>query len=155
MASKINLLRLAPICLLAFGSAFSQPNDKDMPQKEIHKNPFMVASNVPVDYAKVTSKDVEDYSKTTINRINFMATAIKNQKATTFDNVFGAMDKIFNLNNTTSNNCFMLYWVSPDAEIRKKGLAGYQLLDSLNVMVNSDKGIYNKMISFKASPGYG
>jgi thimet oligopeptidase len=144
MTLKKNLLYLAlPICLLSITNGFSQEN-----------NPFLVGSNVVVDYAKVTSKDVENYAKVTIADVASMITAIKGQKTPTFENVFGSLDDIQNKISTTSNNCFMMYWVSTDAAIRDKGLASYQLLDSLSTAIYSDKGIFDKMVSFKKSPAY-
>ena len=144
MALKKNLIYLAlPICLFSISNSFSQD-----------KNPFFVASNVPVDYSKVTSKDVEGYAKQTLAEVTSMIAAIKNEKTETFANVFVAMDDIKNKIGTTSNNCFMLYWVSTDASIRDKGLAGNQLMDSLSTGINSDKAIYDKMKNFKNSPSY-
>ncbi|MCF6128808.1 Zn-dependent oligopeptidase [Flavobacterium sp. AS60] len=148
MTLKKNLLCLVlPICLFSFNS-FSQSDIK------ASGNPFLVGSNVVVDYAKVTSQNVEDYAGHTINDITKMVATIKKQKTATFTNVFGAMDEIKNKLGTTSNNCFMLYWVSTDAAIREKGLASYQLIDSLGTVIYSDKGIYNKMIGFKKSAAY-
>jgi thimet oligopeptidase len=144
MTLKKNLLYLAlPICLISITNIFSQES-----------NPFLVGSNVVVDYAKVTSKDVENYAKTTIADVASMITTIKGQKTPTFENVFGSLDDIQNKISTTSNNCFMMYWVSTDASIRDKGLASYQLLDSLSTAIYSDKGIFDKMVSFKKLPAY-
>lgn len=148
MTLKKNLLFIAlPICLLSINS-FSQSAMKASP------NPFLVGTNGVVDYARVTSKDVEAYANHTIKEVTAMADAIKRQKKATFTTVFGMMDEIKNKMGTTSNNCFMLYWVSNDAAIRDKGLASYQLLDSLGTVIYSDKGIYDKMISFKKSADY-
>ena len=145
MALKKNLLYLAlPICLFTVSTSFSQSDN----------NPFLVASNTPVDYAKVTSKNVEDYAKHTLTEVKAMIAAIKNEKTTTFANVFAAIDDVKNKITTTSNNCFMLYWVSTDADIRDKGLVGNQLMDSLSTGINSDKAIFDKMINFKKSPSY-
>ena len=149
MSLKINLLCLAfPICLFSVNTSFSQSN------KKTTTNPFLAGSNVPVDYAKVTSKDVEAYAKHTIADVSSKIASIKKQKTTTFTNVFGAMDDIKNKMNTVGNNCFMLNWVSTDSVIRAKGTAGYQLLDSMSTAIYSDKGIYNKMKSYKVSDSY-
>ncbi|TDD96221.1 M3 family metallopeptidase [Flavobacterium cellulosilyticum] len=118
------------------------------------KNPFLVDLNIPIDYAKVTAKDVEAYANQSVNDVNTMIASIKKQKSATFLNVFGAMDDISNKISKTSNNCFMLYWVSTDSLIRAKGLSGYQLLDSLSTSIHSDKGIYDKMLRFKSSKSY-
>lgn len=148
MTLRIPFLCFAlPIYLLSVNS-FSQSDMK------ASSNPFLAGSNVVVDYAKVTSQNVENYAGQTINEVTKMVTAIKNQKKATFSTIFGAMDEIKNKMGTTSNNCFMLYWVSTDATIREKGLASYQLLDSLGTVIYSDKGIYNKMIGFKKSASY-
>jgi thimet oligopeptidase len=135
------------ICFVAATDSFSQSKDNT-------SNPFLVGMNVTVDYAKVTPAHVEDYAKHTVKEVTSIISTIKNQKTATFENVFGAMDNIKNKIGTTSNNCFMLYWVSTDAAIRDKGLAGYQLLDSLSTSMYSDKGIYTKMLSFKSSAAY-
>ena len=149
MTLKNTLLYLAlPICLFSVSNSFSQSN------KKVAANPFFVGSNVVVNYAEVTSKDVEEYAKHTITDVTLIVSNIKSQKTTTFKKVFGALDEIKNKMGTTGNNCFMLYWVSTDADIRAKGLASYQLLDSLSTVIYSDKGIYNKMKSFKKSASY-
>ena len=147
MTLKNTLLCLAfPICLLSVTNSFSQ--------SKTSANPFFVGSNVVVDYAKVTSKDVEAYAKRTINEVNSMLSTIKSQKTPTFKNIFGAMDNIRNKMGTTGNNCFMLYWVSNDSITRAKGIASSQLLDSVGTAISSDKGIYDKMIRFKKSVAY-
>ena len=46
-------------------------------------NPFLAGSNVPVNYAKVTSKDVEAYAKRTIAEVTTMIATIKKQKEAT------------------------------------------------------------------------
>ena len=149
MALKKKLLCFALIvCLISVTKSFSQSNRKTL------DNPFLKGSNVPVNYAKVTSKDVEEYTKHTIAKVTKMIVSIKKQKTTSFANVFDAMDEIKNKIGTASNNCFMLNWVSTDSIIRTKGLASYQLLDSLSTTIYSDMGIYNKMKSFKASSSY-
>ncbi|MGC4041778.1 MAG: M3 family metallopeptidase [Flavobacterium sp.] len=132
------------ICVLSAYNGFSQTND----------NPFNVGMNVPVDYAKVTPKNVEDYSKNTVTEVAAMLSDIRKQPTATFANVFEAMDNIRNKMGTTANNCFMLYWVSTDADIRAKGLKASQLIDSLSTSMLSDKVIYNKMLSFKSTPAY-
>ncbi|MDI1317766.1 M3 family metallopeptidase [Flavobacterium sp.] len=149
MALKKNLLYLAiPICFFSVAKSTAQSN------KKTAKNPFLVGMNVPIDYAKVTSKNVEEYAKHTISEVNTMLATIKKQKTPNFTNVFVAIDDIRNKIGSTSNNCFMLNWVSTDSIIRTKGLASYQLMDSLSTAIYSDKGIYDKLISFKKSAGY-
>ncbi len=134
-----------PICLFSISQSTAQ---------EERKNPLLTDFNVPVEYAKVTSKDVEQYAKNTVADISTMIASIKKQKTPNFTNIFVALDDIRNKTNTTSNICFMLYWVSTDEATRNKGLAGYQLLDSLSTSLYSDKEIYTKMKAVKASPEY-
>lgn len=148
MRSTIKLQYFAFIlCLMAATTSFSQSQEESA-------NPFLVGMNVTVDYAKVTPKDVQDYAKHTVKEVTSILSTIKGEKTVTFENVFGALDDIKNKIGTTSNNCFMLYWVSNDADTRAKGLAGYQLLDSLSTAMYSDKAIYTKMLSFKSAAGY-
>ncbi len=137
-----------PIFLFSITTGFSQTNNKPT------NNPFLVDMNTPVDYAKVTSKDVSAYAKQTVSEVIEMLATIKNQKKVSFSNVFGAMDAIKNKINTASNNCFMLNWVATDSILRMKGLAGYQLMDSLSTGIYSDKEIYTKMKSFEESTKY-
>jgi thimet oligopeptidase len=117
-------------------------------------NLFNTALNVPVDYAKVTPMDLVAYSQQTVDEVKMLMNSIKQQKALTFDAIFGKMDEINNHISKASNNCFMLYWVSTDSLIRSNGLAGYQLLDSLSTAIYSDKDIFTKMQDFKASSAY-
>lgn len=145
---KYLLCSALPICMFSISNSYSQPGAKPS------GNPFLAGSNAPVDYAKVTSKDVEGYAQHTIADVTSIIKSIKKQKTATFTNVFGAIDDIKNKMGTASNNCFMLNWVAPDSIIRAKGLASYQLLDSLSTVIYSDKGIYKKMKSFKASAAY-
>lgn len=123
-------------------------------RNDMNNNPFLAGLNVPVDYARVTPGHVEDYSARTLAGVKTMLSVIKNGQSPTFDNVFVAMDDINNKLNTARNNCFMLYWVSTDSLTRQKGLAGFQLLDSLSTDMLSDKEIYNKMTRFKSSDAY-
>jgi thimet oligopeptidase len=150
MTKKMKLQYLAfLICLMSSNTIFSQ----QLTTKKTG-NPFLVDVNVSVDYDRVTPKYVEEYAKLTVNKVASVITDIKKEKMVTFENVFGAMDDIKNMIGTTSNNCFMMYWVSTDSIVRAKGLAGYQLMDSLSTSLSSDKDIYNKMLSFKSSDDY-
>jgi hypothetical protein len=80
MSLKKNLLYLTlPICLFSVSNSFSQANMKTL------GNPLLAGSNVPVSYAKVTSKHVEEYAKNTIAEVTTMIASIKKQKAATFD----------------------------------------------------------------------
>ena len=149
MTLKMKLMCFAfLICFLSTSKNYSQS------KKKILNNPFFVDVNVPIDYAKVSAKNVEDYANSTLVEVTAMIAKIKKQKSPTFSNIFGAMDDINHKISTTSNNCFMLYWVSPDSLIRAKGLTGYQKIDSVSTGIYSDKVLYSKMLSFKASKSY-
>ncbi len=136
------------LIVLAGCQSFGQPKTNPM------KNPFLAELNAPIDYAGVSAEDVTQYARMTLSDVESVLAAIKKQKAATFENVFISLDDIHNKLTTARNNCFMLYWVSPDARIREKGLAGYQLLDSMAVDMRSDREIYAKMTAFKTSSGY-
>jgi len=123
------------------------------PEKPMN-NPFVVGLNEPVDYAQVSAQDVEAYARLTVDNAVVAADAIKNTTDPTFENVFAALDDIYNNMYIASNNCFMLYWVSPDSATRANGLAGYQLIDSLSTSLYSDKAIFNNMKAFESSPDY-
>ncbi len=144
MTLKMKLFLALPICLFSISKSVSQSE----------RNPFLVTGNVPVDYARVTANDVSEYAKLTASDATAKVQAIKSQKTANFDNVFEALDEIKNRMTTTSNNCFMLYWVATDAAIRDVGLASYESLNALLTNINSDKGIYDKMIAFKATSAY-
>ena len=127
------------------------------PDKSIEKladNPFFHDLNVPVDYANVSADDIEDYATFTLKSVNNRIDAIKKVENPTFKNVFAAMDDIYNEISKASNNCFMLYWVSPDSISRVKGFSGYQLMDSISSGIYSDKEIFNKMREFNESSSY-
>ncbi|MBW6535791.1 MAG: Zn-dependent oligopeptidase [Mariniphaga sp.] len=117
-------------------------------------NPFLKNINVPVDYANVSASDIEEYANYTLERTVSDLKKIKQNETFLFENLFGAFDEIENNMFKASNNCFMLYWVSPDILSREKGLAGYQMLDSLSTTFYSDKEIFDKMISYKSSDIY-
>lgn len=136
------------ICILTSFNALVQATDRSA------RNIYQVGLNIPVDYAKVTPQAIEAYAQQTMQEVNSLLNTIKEQKTVSFSNVFEAMDEIYNRINTTSNNCFMMYWVSGDSLIRANGLSGYQLLDSLSTAMLSDKGIYTKMLAFKSTAAY-
>lgn len=135
------------VCVMAACQSFSQT-------EPTMKNPLLAGFNVPIDYAKVSAADVEGFAKATMADVQAILATIREQPTATFENVFVPMDDIGNKLYTGRNNCFMLYWVSPDAQIREKGLQGYQLLDSLATSLRSDKAVFAKMKSFKASGAY-
>ena len=59
------------ISLISVTKSLSQSNIKT------HDNPFLKSSNVSINYAKVTSKDVEEYAKHTITEVTRMIASIK------------------------------------------------------------------------------
>ncbi len=121
---------------------------------EPSQNPFLVDVNVPVEYAKVTAADVEEYARFTVTAVNADIAAIKAQPTETFENIFVAMDDLNNKINVAYSNCHMMFWVSPDSLIRAKGLWGFQMLDSVSTGIYSDKDLFAKMVSFKSSDAY-
>ncbi len=118
------------------------------------ENPFLKGNNIPVDYANVTYNHIEEYANFTLNSTLSTLKEIKQNSAPSFENLFGKFDDIANNMYKAANNCFMLYWVSPDSLSRVKGLAGYQMLDSLSTTINSDRELFEKMMSFKSSENY-
>lgn len=136
------------LCLAPIFNCYSQSNENRS------TNPFLVDSNVTVKYAAITPKEVTEYATNTIDDVSKRISEIKKQPTETFATIFEAMDDVKNKINTTSNNCFMLYWVATDSIIRAKGLSNYQLLDSLTTSINSDKELYTKMLRFKGSSSY-
>jgi thimet oligopeptidase len=120
-------------------------------QTDSTKNPFLTELNVPVDYANVSANDIEEYASITLENVLTEVNKIKQNEAPTFDNVFATIDDIYYKIDVAGNNCFMLYWVSPDSLSRVKGLAGYQLLDSLATTIYSDKAIFDMILQFKQS----
>ena len=121
---------------------------------EKSSNPFLAGMNVPIDYAKVSAKDVEDYAIHTVKAITSGLEAIKAQPSETFENVFVAMDDVNNKISVAYSNCHMMFWVSPDSLIRAKGLWGFQMLDSVSTGIYSDKELFTKMINFRSSDAY-
>lgn len=117
-------------------------------------NPFLVPLNEPIDYAKATAVDLEEYTLLTLSEAVKDIESIKAVESPSFDNVFAAMDAANNKMNKASNNCFMLYWVSPDSLTRVTGLSGYKKIDSLFTVIYSDKGLFNQMLSFSNSIDY-
>jgi len=117
-------------------------------------NPFLTELNAPVDYANVSAEDIKAYARITLTEASTGIEAIQQTQTPTFQTVFAAMDDIINTINIASNNCFMMYWVSPDSLSRVNGLQGYQLLDSLSTAIYSDKALFNQMVQVKQSKEY-
>lgn len=118
------------------------------------KNPFDAALNVPIEYGKISAADVEDYAAQIVKEAVEGIAAIRNQKTETFDNIFGAIEEMNSKIGVAYSNFHMMYWVSPDSLIRAKGLASFQLLDSVSTLIFTDRDIYKKMLSFKNSTAY-
>jgi Zn-dependent oligopeptidase len=123
-------------------------------QTKAPKNPFLTDLNAPIDYAQVTASHIEEYADLTLAVVNTDIDHLKKVKNPTFDNVFAALDDIYNKTYTASNNCFMMYWTSPDSLSREKGLAGYLMLDSLSTSLYANKEIFEKMKAFELSDAY-
>lgn len=117
-------------------------------------NPFNVTLNEPVDYANVTGEVIKEYVEFTIQNATQQIEAIKKVTAPSFNNTFSALDDAMSTISKTSNNTFMLYWVSPDSLTRTNGLSGYQKLDSLKTAIGSDKLLFNRLEAYSKSDAY-
>jgi hypothetical protein len=65
------------------------------PQDQSSKNPFFVKDNQPIDYAKITAQDIEDYANHTLKTMSEAIEQLKNCNEITFDNIFVALDDIY------------------------------------------------------------
>lgn len=139
-----------PVYMLAMITACSQPAVK----KDPNSNPLLAELNVPVDFAKVSSAHPQDYARQTLADVEALLASLKKQPSITFENVFGAMDDVYNRLYIASTNCYTLFWVSPDSATRANGYSAYQDLDSMTTSISSDSSVYAKMIRFKSSAGY-
>ncbi|MCG8311557.1 MAG: Zn-dependent oligopeptidase [Cytophagales bacterium] len=126
--------------------------DADRIQSE---NPFIVNLNEPIDYKRVTARHLEAYARITLENSVSAVNKIAGGSQPTFDHTFVAFDDLFNEMGKAMNNCYMLYWVSTDSLTRARGLAGYQMLDSLSNQIKSDKGLFRTMKLFSESDEYG
>lgn len=117
-------------------------------------NPFFTGLNEPVQYSEVTHEHITEYADFILKNAGSELEKIRRETAPAFENVFFRFDKIYNDINKASNNCFMLYWVSPDSLSRKAGLEGYQKLDALNTSLIADSMLYNQMVKFSATSAY-
>ncbi|MEN8157862.1 MAG: M3 family metallopeptidase [Bacteroidota bacterium] len=117
-------------------------------------NPFFTQLNEPVQYAAVTHEHISEYAEITLKEIEKAVEHLKSEESPGFDNVFVAYDNVVNELTRAMNNCFMLYWVSPDSLSREKGLECYQLLESLANNLSSDADIFRQMIAFTATETY-
>ena len=126
------------------------------PQSKISKegNPFFAPLNQPVQYAEVTHEHIGDYAQLTLREVDDILDGIRKTKEPGFENIFVEFDRAVNNLSQAANNCFMFYWVSPDALSREKGLEGYQKLDSLYNSLSSDASLFKQMKAFRESPAY-
>lgn len=127
------------------------------PQKEkydVQGNPFFAGLNEPIDFSAVKAEHLDAYANITVQEIKDELKAIKNTREATFDNVFRPFDELSNNLQKAANNCFMLYWVSPDSLTRARGFAAYELLDSLTNTITTDKQVFEKMKAVKNAEGY-
>ncbi len=119
------------------------------------KNPFLTNLNDPIDYANVAAEDLDEYARVSVeNAVNKIA-EIKSIEAPTFENTFVALDDMYHELGKASDNCFTMYWVSPDSLTRVRGLADYQLIDSLINEIGSDRQLFDKIDQYRNSEEYG
>jgi thimet oligopeptidase len=114
-------------------------------------NPFNVELNKPIDYANVRADHVEAYVNVTITNAVLDLENIKTTDNLSFENTFGALDKVSNDLRKAGDNAFMMYWVSTDSITRVKGLTGYQKIDSLNTDIQSNKALFKTLESYANS----
>lgn len=117
-------------------------------------NPFYTDLNESIDYASVTADDIYNYANFTMEAVVSDLEKIKSSDSPTFNNIFVEFDKVMNNLSKALSNSHTLYWVSPDSLSRAKGLAGYQLLDSLYNQISSDKALYQKLIDYTETEEY-
>lgn len=128
--------------------------NKIIKEKLSEENPFNVALNQPIDYARVTADDVVEYGKVTIKNSAIDIDKIKSIKTSTLENTFTVFDDVENDLSKANNNAFMLYWASTDSLTRAKGLEYSQKIDSLNTVLNSDKELFGQFETFSNSEDY-
>jgi len=117
-------------------------------------NPFFTGLNDPIQYADVNSAHISEYAQITMEEAEAILEGIRTTTSPEFDNVFLPYDEVVHALTKASNNCFMLYWVSPDSLSRAKGLEAYQQIDSMMTSLSSDGRIYSQMLAFSESDGY-
>ena len=114
-------------------------------------NPFNVALNEPIDYAKVSADHVAAYVQVTMTNAEVDLDYLKRLDKPDFENTFGTFDRISNDLAKAYSNAFMLNWVSPDSITRATGTTSYQRLDSLQTALGSDKALYRAFQSYANS----
>lgn len=147
---KLITMRLTLLFLIALllGSPYETKIEKLVMSAD---NPFNVKLNEPIDYANVTANHVEAYVHVTITNAVLELENIKTTDNLSFENTFGAYDRVVNDLGKASNNAFMLYWVSTDSITRAKGIAGNQKIDSLFTEFGSDNALYKTFQSYANS----
>ena len=100
------------IFILIMNCAKKEEAVKVEPIKLSENNPFNVELNEPIDYANVTGDFVEEYVNITIDNAKLEIEAIKKLNTLTFENTYKVYDFISSEASKSSNNAFMLYWVS-------------------------------------------
>jgi thimet oligopeptidase len=151
---KPNDLMKPRLSILLMLSLMACNRGSDM-NREKEGNPFFPGMNHPVAYAEVTPDHIEAYARITLHETEAALKKIRSEQSPDLENVFKALDDVFNELTKASNNCYMLYWVSPDSLSRVKGLEGYRLLDSLATGITADGAIYRQMVAFAGTPAYG
>jgi thimet oligopeptidase len=138
-----------PIIILMLMVACNQE-----PESRKDSNPFFTGLNEPIQYADVTAEHISAYAQITMEDAETTLEGIRTTATPEFNNVFVPYDKVVHALSKASNNCFMLYWVSPDSLSRAKGLEAYQQVDSMMTSLSSDGRIYRQMLAFSESDGY-
>ena len=139
--------------LLMLGSINGCNTTPDYTAKKSN-NPFYTDLNESVDYANVTADDIYNYAIFTMEDVVSDLEKVKSSDSPTFTDLFVEYDRVMNGLRKAYNNTHTLYWVSPDSLSRAKGLAGYQLIDSLYNQISSDKALYQKLVDFTESEEY-
>lgn len=142
---------LCTIIILALMTACNPSNDSGYNKSA---NPFFTGLNELVQYDQVTHDHIRKYAEVVIEESEIALKTIKRSKEVTFNNVFVAYDKVVNELFKASNNCFMLYWVSPDSLCREEGLRSYQAIDSMMNRISSDGKLFGQMKKFIESDAY-
>ena len=114
-------------------------------------NPFNVALNEPIDYVNVSADHVKSYVDVSITNAVIDLDNIKSHNTQSFENTFGAYDKISNELDKAYSNAFLLNWVSIDSMTRAEGTKGYRKIDSLLTEIGSDKVLFNTFQSYTNS----
>ncbi len=115
------------------------------------ENPMFAKTNEPIDFASLTAAHITEYADAVLEQVNAQAEAIREENKPDFDNIIIPLDRIYRELSVASSHCWLMYWVSPDADTRDAGLEAYKQLDSWNVSLYSDKAIYNQVVAVSIS----